>query len=101
MKKTITIILKIIMLILAVAFKRAVPMGLSVVGGLAGFLLGWEKIVFAAVPAAVILAVLEWILLMILGKKPLGKHYKVVFALSVGIVVAILAGDYVRNFIGF
>ena len=87
--------LSIVVAILALIFKNAVPMGLTGMMAIGGFFLGWSKLLFVAAPVTLAVAILEWLLLVILGKKPLGKHYRIVFALSVGLLVAILFGDLI------
>lgn len=82
-------------LILHLLAKKSIPTGLAWMMAIAGFFLGWEKMLILAIPAAVAVALLEFLFLTITGKKPLGKHYKLAFALWIGITMACLAGDYV------
>ena len=92
--------LSIFVLILSLLFKKAVPMGLAWMPGLVGIALGWGKLLFAALPVAVIAALLQWIILLILGKKPLGKSFKPAFAIGISLVAAILAGGAILKVMG-
>lgn len=92
--------LSMVLVLLHLIFKKAVPLGLAWMVGIAGFPLGWGKMLLITLPVAVLFAVLELIFLVITGKRPIGKHFKIVFALSIGLVVSILAGDEILKFFG-
>ena len=92
--------LSMILILLHLIFKKAVPLGLAWMVGIAGFALGWAKMLLITLPVAVAFAILELIFLVITRKKPLSKSFKIVFALSIGLVVAILAGDEIIKIFG-
>ena len=87
-------VLGILMMILSLLFKKSVPMGLAVVMALCGILLGFLKVVVILIPVAIAVALLEWVVLLIAGKKPMKRHFKLAFALGVATVVAVLFGDF-------
>lgn len=87
--------ISIFVVILGLLFKKAVPMGLAWMPGLVGFAIGWEKLLCGALPATVIVAALQLLILLLLGKKPIGKNFKPAFAIGAGLTFAILAGGEV------
>ncbi len=88
--------LSIFVLILALLFKKAVPMGLAFVPALVGFVIGWDKLLFVAAPVAVAMAIIEWIALTLTLKKP----FKPAFAISFGLALAILFGNIIIKALG-
>ena len=92
--------LSMFVVILSLVGKRLVPLELAWTTILVGFVLGWGKMLVASLPAAVIMAILQWLILVLLGKKPLSKSYKPAFAIGVGLVVAILAGGDIVKLLG-
>ena len=85
--------LSIFVAILALLFKKSVPLGLAWMPALVGAVIGWDKLLLVALPVAIVVALLEVILLPLMGKKPLKKHFKLALALGAGLVVAILFGQ--------
>ena len=92
-------VLGILMVILHLVFKKTVPMGLAVMMALSGIMIGFGKTVMVLLPVTVVVALLEWVILLILGKKPMIKHFKLAFALGVGSVVAVLFGTLCLDFL--
>lgn len=85
-------VLGILTLIFHLIFKKAVPMGLVVMMALCGIMIGFSKTVMVLLPVATVVALLEWLILLILGKKPMKRRFKLVFALGVGCAVAAVFG---------
>lgn len=82
-------------LILHLLCRKAIPLGLAWMMAIAGFFLGWEKLLIVGIPVTVAVALLEVVFLIVMGKKPMGRHFRLAFALWIGIVAATLAGEYV------
>ena len=87
-------------LILHLLGRKVIPLGFAWMMAIAGFFLGWEKMLIVGIPVTVAVALLEVVFLIITGKKPMGKHFKLAFALWVGIVAATLVGEYVVILVG-
>ncbi|MBR6477028.1 MAG: prepilin peptidase [Lachnospiraceae bacterium] len=90
----------IVIMIFHLLLKDAVPVGLAAMMGLCGIMLGSGKMLLVALPVAAVVALLEWLFLMIRGKKPMKQHFKLAFALWIGVTAAALAGDYVVKALG-
>ena len=92
--------LSIFVAILALAFKKSIPLGLAWMPALVGAVIGWDKLLLAALPAAIVIALVECLGILIAGKKPLGKHFKLALALGAGLATAILFGQQIVDLLG-
>ncbi|MBP5281919.1 MAG: prepilin peptidase [Lachnospiraceae bacterium] len=95
------LVASIALVIIHLIAKNAVPIGLAGMMGVAGIMLGSGKMLFVVLPVSAAVALLQWLFLLIMGKKPLKKHFKLAFALWIGVTAAALAGDYVVKLLGF
>lgn len=92
--------LSIFVAILSLALKKSVTLGLAWMPALVGAVIGWDKLLLAALPAAIVIVLAELAVILIAGKKPVGKHFKLALALGVGLAAAILFGRQIVEFLG-
>ena len=78
---------------------KKIPFGLAIATALVGLAIGWMPMLVVALPATIVAAIVQLAFLAIQKKKPAGKHFKLSFALWVGLWVAILFGNMITTFL--